>query len=113
MSIISKTVITFTVLHRTDEPFNPHWTLQDAMARSLDGNAVGWETDTITEEVGDFEVEDELVKLGNDGSFFDTDLEYGATCDRHGGTWGDDKTCPRCTYENGGVRGWDDKGPFA
>lgn len=34
-------------------------------------------------------------------------------CDRHGGTWGDDKTCPRCTYPDGRIRPpLDDPGPL-
>lgn len=35
-----------------------------------------------------------------------------AVCERHGGTWGDDETCARCTYENGTVRSLDDAGPM-
>lgn len=69
---ISKTVITFTVLHRTDEPIED---LTEAIDRSMDGHAVGWETDSVTSEVADADVVDELVKLGNDGEFFDHDLE--------------------------------------
>ena len=34
-------------------------------------------------------------------------------CDRHGGPWGDDETCPRCTYQDGRVRPpLDDPGPL-
>lgn len=33
-------------------------------------------------------------------------------CDRHGGRWGDDKTCARCTYEDGTERPQNDKGPL-
>ena len=27
-----------------------------------------------------------------------------ALCDRHGGPWGDDETCPQCTTDTGDVR---------
>lgn len=68
---ISKTVITFTVLHRTDEPISD---LRDAMERSWDGNAVGLETDQTTTPVPDSAVPDALLALNNDGTFFDFDL---------------------------------------
>ncbi len=81
-TVISKTTITFTVLHRTDEPIvgfpgdgplcSP---LGEALARSWDGHAVGAETSMTTVEVADDKVEDELIALGNDGEFFDDDLE--------------------------------------
>lgn len=65
---ISKTTITFTVLHTTDEP------LSDDLARVLEeadiGNAVGQETARITEPVADSAVTAELVALGSDGEFF-------------------------------------------
>jgi hypothetical protein len=163
MTTISKTTITFTVLHRTDEPFDSDYPLEEAMARSMDGHAVGGETGTITEEVPDDQVADELGELGNDGSFFDSDLgiededevayqlipvgetalgdaayvvgpanDIGAqlnerldalgdatkalkteqTCDRHGGVWGDDETCARCTFEDGTPRPIDEPGPL-
>jgi hypothetical protein len=38
--------------------------------------------------------------------------EWQDICDRHGGVWGDDETCARCTFENGTVRPLDDKGPL-
>lgn len=34
-------------------------------------------------------------------------------CDRHGGPWGEDKTCPRCTFLDGSVRPADEQGPLA
>lgn len=81
MSTISRTTFTFTVLHRTDEPFdNFHGdgpldgSLGEALSRSWDGNAVGAVTEEVTEEVADFDVKDELVALDNDGTFFDDDL---------------------------------------
>lgn len=81
-SIISRTTFTFTVLHRTDEPFTGFdgdgpldTTLGEALARSWDGNAVGLVTAEVTVPVPLEEVEDALVALGNDGAFFDTDLE--------------------------------------
>jgi len=81
MSTISKTVITFTVLHRTDEPITGFdgdgpldSPLGEALARSWDGHAVGAETSVDTTPVDDSSVEAELVALGNDGEFFDDDL---------------------------------------
>ncbi len=68
---ISKTVFTFTVLHRTDEPLD---SIEAALAESFDGNAVGRETSVTSTPVPDNEVADELVKLDNDGTFFDHDL---------------------------------------
>jgi hypothetical protein len=70
--IISKTTITFTVLHRTDEPIVEG--LEEAMARSMDGHAVGWETGQVTMPVPADLVPYELGELGNDGTFFDVDL---------------------------------------
>jgi hypothetical protein len=80
---ISKTTFTFVVLHRTDEPFvgtpdhsGPYAdSLGEALERSWDGHAVGWTVDAVTEEVPDQDVSEELGKLGNDGTFFDFDLE--------------------------------------
>jgi hypothetical protein len=72
MTTISKTTITFTVLHRTDaEPFD---TIDDALYESREGNAVGMETSFETVEVPDEQVEGELLALYNDGTFFDSDL---------------------------------------
>jgi hypothetical protein len=68
---ISKTVFTFTVLHRTDgQPVN----LEHAVNESFDGHMVGLETDSVTTSVPDEQVADELVALGNDGEFFLDDL---------------------------------------
>lgn len=71
---ISKTEFKFVVLHRTDEPFLDDDPLREAMARSYDGHAVGWTTDEVTTPVSDDQVPEELVTLGNDGGFFDFDL---------------------------------------
>ena len=84
MSTISRTTFTFEVLHRTDEPFT--WdqssgngpldnNLGEALARSWDGNAVGSITSETTETVGDSDVYYRLIQLGNDGTFFDDDLD--------------------------------------
>ena len=73
MTTISMTTFTFKVMHRTDEPFTEG--LMEAMARSMDGHAVGWETGEETVEVPNDRVEAELVELGNDGTFFDDDLD--------------------------------------
>jgi hypothetical protein len=34
------------------------------------------------------------------------------TCNRHGGPWGFDETCGRCTYDDGTPRPLSDKGPL-
>lgn len=72
MATISKTTITFTVLHRTDEPIAD---LELALRESYDGHAVGDTTAIATVPVTDSQVHNELVALGNDGEFFDDDLE--------------------------------------
>ena len=81
---ISKTTFTFTVLHRTDEPFSDDYehydhafdgALGEAMARSHDGHAVGWVVSVETSEVADADVPEALVELGNDGEFFSDDLD--------------------------------------
>jgi hypothetical protein len=38
--------------------------------------------------------------------------EHEPACDRHGGLWGEDPTCQRCTHSNGMARDLDDKGPL-
>ncbi len=74
MTEISKTVITFTVLHRTDEPLPDSI---DAVLEETDsGNAVGWETARVTEGVPEDALRDELLALGNDGKFFEDDEDY-------------------------------------
>lgn len=71
MNIITKTTITFTVLHRSDQPID---SLGEAIDRADDGHAVGTETSFEIEEIDDGDVEHQLSLLGNDGSFFDGDL---------------------------------------
>jgi hypothetical protein len=66
---VSKTVITFTVLHRSDEPLNPN--LWEVLRETDEGNAVGLETGRVVEPVAPDAVVDELLWLGNDGEFFD------------------------------------------
>ena len=36
----------------------------------------------------------------------------GVTCERHGGPWGSDPTCPRCTTEGGSTRPVSEPGPL-
>lgn len=72
MTTISKTTYTFTVLHRTDEP--PRG-LHDAVVEAEGGHAVGLDTHETTVPIADSDVATELRALGNDGSFFDDDLE--------------------------------------
>lgn len=90
MSEISRTTFVFTVLHRTDEPFNEDFThpdhafdgpLGEALSRAYDGHAVGAVTWSETGEVPDDLVSTSLLLLGNDGTFFeeprnDIDLEF-------------------------------------
>lgn len=70
---ISETVITFRILHRTDEPVED---LREALERSWYGHAVGLDDTYETTPVPDGEVADRLVALGNDGTFFNLDI-YG------------------------------------
>ncbi len=64
---ISKTVFTFTVLHQSG--VMPA-TLEDALAESMFGAAVGQETSRVTVVVDASDVGTELKALGNDGEFF-------------------------------------------
>ncbi len=113
---ISKTVITITVLHRTDEPLS---SIYEALERIDTGNGVGDVEIGTAQYVEDVNVPEALVELGNDGTFFDDDLGVGTEeyeiviqCERHGGPWGDDETCARCTFEDGTPRPFNDKGPL-
>jgi hypothetical protein len=69
---VSKTVYVFTVLHPADEPMLD---LADALQRAFDGDSVGMVTGEETTPVPADEVSQELVKLGNDGTFFDDEDE--------------------------------------
>lgn len=69
---IIKTVITITVLHRADNPMT-EYDIEEVLYEMREGEAVGWETDRVTEPVAAEQVPDELVALGNDGTFFDDD----------------------------------------
>jgi hypothetical protein len=111
-STISKTTYTFVVLHRTDEPImgdddfdGPFGgDLGAALQRSWDGNAVGAVTSEVTEEIADTEVPEELVELGNDGEFFDSDLGVGtedtwidlSNEPEHEHSWDDQGRCGNC-----------------
>lgn len=68
---IVKTTVTITVLHRADNNLGPD--IQDVLYEMNEGAAVGWETDRTTVTVPAERVCDELVELGNDGTFFDDD----------------------------------------
>lgn len=84
---ITQTTFVFTVLHRTDEPFDPYGMgggfyhaydseLGQAMQRSFDGHAVGRETVVSqTEFMEPKSVRDHLIAMGNDGTFFDEDMD--------------------------------------
>lgn len=71
---IVKTTITTTVLHREDNPMTDH-DIEEVLYEMREGEAVGWETGRVTETVAAEHVLDELVALGNDGTFFDDDDE--------------------------------------
>lgn len=71
---IVKTTITITVLHRADNPMTD-CDIEEVLYETREGEAVGWETDRVTEPVAAEQVPDELVALGNDGTFFDDDEE--------------------------------------
>jgi hypothetical protein len=71
MSGISKTVITITVLHPSDEPLSG--SLACVLEEMDDGNAVGLETFRTTVAVADDAVKNELLALGNDGEFFEVE----------------------------------------
>jgi hypothetical protein len=89
MTQISKTTVTFTVLHRTDDPvLSGQETIGEydhaydgllgyIMRESWDGGMVGVESDPKTVPVPDDQVPGELLAMGNDGTFFDDDLEEG------------------------------------
>lgn len=82
---ISKTTITFTVLHRSDDPVlsgrefigeydSPtDGLLGYVMQEAWDGGMVGIEGDPVTAPVPDDQIEDELLAMGNDGTFFEED----------------------------------------
>lgn len=69
---IQKSTFTYVVLHRSDEV--PE-SLGDAMVQAYDGGMVGLEIESVTVDIPNENVSDELVALGNDGEFFDSDLE--------------------------------------
>jgi hypothetical protein len=72
---IVKTTITITVLHRADNPMTDH-DINEVLYEMSEGEAVGWETDRVTNPVPADQVGDELGALGNDGTFFDDDEEF-------------------------------------
>lgn len=71
---IVKTTITITVLHRADNPMTD-CDIEEVLYEMREGEAVGWETSRVAEPVAAEQVPDELVALGNDGTFFDDDDE--------------------------------------
>lgn len=77
-STISRTTFTFTVLHPSSEDI-AEWDLYDVVSECDTGHAVGAVTRTLTEAIPDKDVPAELRKLGNDGEFFDADLEDALT----------------------------------
>jgi len=67
---IVKTVITFTVLHRADNPMTDY-SIDQVLSETNEGDAVGWETDRTSQTIPPEQVVDELIALGNDGTFFE------------------------------------------
>lgn len=77
---------------------------EDAMVTFLDTGAtvfVGGPKGYGIWEQFDDEALDESVRLG-----------LIVMCERHGGPWGGDETCPRCTHPDGTTRAQDDPGPL-
>lgn len=72
---IVKTSITITVLHRVDNTLGDD--IEEVLYEIREGEAVGRETDRTIEPVPADLVSDELVALGNDGTFFDDDEACG------------------------------------
>ena len=83
---VSKTTITFTVFHRTDDnPFTgveETWGEYDhpfdgplglAMQEAWDGSMVGMESEPVTVPVPEEQLEAALQAIGNDGEFFNDD----------------------------------------
>ena len=73
MAVISKTVLTLVVMHRSDMPLDD-MSLEEIAAETDTGHMVGAVTRSETHTLEPQEVGDELMKLGNDGSFFEYDL---------------------------------------
>jgi hypothetical protein len=73
---ITKTVFTVTVLHRTDDAdrLAGQHNFETAWSEAQDGNAVGDVTSASSTELMTSEVAVELMELGNDGTFFNSDL---------------------------------------
>ena len=68
---VSRTTFVFEVLHRTDEPLD---NLYDALREAETSHAVGQVVEQHSVDLDDDDVADELRDLGNDGEFFDDDL---------------------------------------
>ena len=69
---VQATTYTFTVLHRADsKPVD----MGVALIEADYGNAVGLVTGEDTTDVDDADIADRLKALGNDGTFFDHDLD--------------------------------------
>jgi hypothetical protein len=64
-----KTTYTFTLLHDDSLELD---SLEHALYESTQGEAVGNVTACTTEAVPDTSVRDELIALGNDGTFFES-----------------------------------------
>lgn len=69
-SEIVKTVYTYTILHRAGTSF---YSLQAAMNEAFNGDAVGFGTNEVTTDVPAGKLDQELINLNSEPSFFDLD----------------------------------------
>lgn len=67
---IMKTTITLTILHHKDSDIQ-NMSLADIVYQIDDGDCIGDAKNVTTEPVPEDKVNDELLAMGNDGSFFD------------------------------------------
>lgn len=75
MTKICKTTYTVTVLHVEDEPLRLMNDLQCVLDEMDTGNMVGQWDRVSTEVVPSEKVVEELEAVGNDGGFFDEEIE--------------------------------------
>lgn len=66
--MVDKTTYTFIVYHENTDPPED---LGHAMRESFDGSMVGAVTSERTDAVHPDHLRDELIAIGNDGTFFD------------------------------------------
>jgi NifB/MoaA-like Fe-S oxidoreductase len=54
-----------------EEILGDNWTLKDVYSEMIHGHSIGTYSHTETQKIKPENVQSELVKIGNDGSFFD------------------------------------------